>query len=276
MTRSLVIDESFRRLLESLGRVSVRSLGNVANVILTWRKNRITASTSGSLKSAVNNAMDDKVVVGAELLCCETVISMLRFVTKENLGDMEWSTELEQACFSNIMQSRANNEEVRAKYIVVLGYLAPFRLQEITAKFKTVVSQFQAKPDAKNQAALEPVIAALSHLKLDISSVKNYSEVMALVTVFVDLIAGTKGFWWKEMQKKKGLKSLFFLNAHYFFLEKKKENMKICVPCLFKLLRRCLNRCLQSLVNFPWVSTMGNGFSLFRRRLLLCIQSWLI
>lgn len=186
-----MIDEAFGRLLESLGRVSVRSLGNVANVILTWRKNRIIASTSG-LKSSASNAMDDKVVNGTELLCCETVLSMLRFVTKENLQDLEWASELEQACFSNITQARGGNEEVRAKYSIVLGYLAPFRLQEITTKLKTLVSQFQAKPDAKNQAALEPVIAAMSHLKLDISSVKNYTEVIALVTVFVDLIAGTK------------------------------------------------------------------------------------
>jgi hypothetical protein len=186
-----VIDEAFGRLLESLGRVSCRSLGNVANVVLTWRKNRITASTS-ALKSSLSNAMDDKVVNGAELLCCETIISMLRFVTKENMADMEWCSELEQACFSNIMQARGN-EEVRAKYSLVLGYLAPFRLQEITAKFKTLVSQFQAKPDAKNQATLEPFISALAHLKLDISSVKNYTEVIQLVTVFVDLIAGTKG-----------------------------------------------------------------------------------
>ncbi len=189
----MIFDLQFQRLLDSLGRVSRRSLGNVANVVLTWRKNRITAAMSSGLKSSNTNVMDDKVVLGAELLCCETIISILRFISKDNLGDMEWCSELEQACFANVVPSKGNNDEIRSKYALVLGFLAPFRLQEISAKFKTHVNQFQAKPDAKNQAMLEPILAALAHLKLDISSVANYTQVIGLVSVFVDLIAGTKG-----------------------------------------------------------------------------------
>jgi hypothetical protein len=188
----MVIDEPFQRMLDSLGRVSRRSLGSVANVVLTWRKHKISGMGS-TLKTSATNATDEKVVLGVELLCCDTITSVLRYVSKENLGDMEWCSELEQACFANVVPSKGNNDEVRAKYALVLGLLAPFRLQEITAKVKTYVSQFQAKPDAKNQAMLEPILQALARLKLDISSVTNYTHVIGLVSIFVDLIAGTKG-----------------------------------------------------------------------------------
>lgn len=189
-----VIDEQFVQLLNSLGRLGRRSIGNVVNVILTWRKNKVAASVSSQgLKASGANVIEDKVLLGAEMLCCETLIAVLKFASKENLRDTEWCSEVEQTCFSNVVPSRSNNEEIRTKYAIALGWLAPFRLQEITAKFKTYVNQFQTKPDAKNQAMLDPIITAMSHLKLDISSVNNYTQVVQFLGVFVDLIAGTKG-----------------------------------------------------------------------------------
>ncbi len=186
------VDHTFQQLLVSLGRVSRRILGMVVLMVLTWRKNKIKDASLTGQRGAVLT-VEDRVLLGAEFLCCTTLVSILSFVNKESLDDPEWCQEVEQTCFQNVVPSRGNNEEIRLNYALALGCLAPFRLPSITARFKQAVQQFQQKPDARNQLIIEPMLEAMSHLKLDISNQVNYTGVMQLLTVFVDLLLQSKG-----------------------------------------------------------------------------------
>ncbi len=185
-------DEKFNRLLDSLGRVSKRILGSVVVMVLSWRKNKIKDMVLTGQRGAMLT-VDDRVLLGTEFLCCTTLVSILKSVVKESLDDAEWCLEVEQTCFQNVVPSRGNTELIREKYALALGCLAPFRLPSITAKFKQAVQQFQQNPNAKNQQMIEPILEAMSHLKLDISNQVNYMGVSQLLTVFVDLLLQTKG-----------------------------------------------------------------------------------
>lgn len=117
LSDQLVVDQSFEQLLVSLGRVSRRVLGLVVNVVLTWRRNKIKDAVMTGQRPAVLTT-DDRVLLGAEFLCCETLVSVLSFVSKENVGDgagAEWCSEVETMCFQNVIPGRANNDLIRHK-----------------------------------------------------------------------------------------------------------------------------------------------------------------